>query len=198
MNTPANLRNVGSTVHSSESWPQASCANVEVYWAKPIFGHRHPVARTGMKLMGFHPQGQGSSFSPSRPLFFPHLPPAPCSTFPTGTQSRHPVLPAASATAFSTMSAAQGLLADVPKLRILVGHLQGNRGLLLSLPYPPRRHLPTASCAGRRARYHLRSSWREPGLARRVFDRRNAMQEHRPLQLTRQAGPRCLSYLEKW
>ncbi|CAD6213473.1 unnamed protein product [Miscanthus lutarioriparius] len=48
------------------------------------------------------------------------------------------------------MSAAQGLLADVPTLRILVGRLQGRRGLLRSLPYPTRRHLRAASCAAAR------------------------------------------------
>ena len=133
--------------------PQASSAQrtPKLVGLKPIIGQTtSTVARTGMKLMGLRPQGQGSSFSPSRPLFFPHLPPAPCSTFPTGTQSCQPVPPAASATALSTMSAAQGLLADVPTLRILVGRLQGRRGLLRSLPYPTRRHLRAASCAAAR------------------------------------------------
>jgi len=66
-------------------------------------------------------------------------------------------------------------------------------------PIPSLPYSPTLAggflrgCAGRRGRHHLRSSWREPGLARRVFGRQNAAQERRALQLTRQAGPRYLS-----
>jgi hypothetical protein len=137
----------------------------------------------------FHPLGLSSSRTP------PHLPPAPCSTFPTGTQPscqratrriRNRILH------HVRRPRAPRRRGDVPTLRILV-NLQGRRGLLRSLPYPPRRHLRAASCAGRRVRHHLRSSWREPGLARRVLDRRNGAQERRPLQLARQAGPRYLS-----
>ena len=150
---------------------------------KPIIGQTtSTVARTGMKLMGLRPQGQGSSFSPSRPLFFSHLPPAPCSTFPSPHLHRSSKLPACATRRIRNRILHHVRRPRAPRRRPNAPDLSWSSSRpprpppIPSLPYSPTLAGGfLRGCAGRRGRHHGGNQASRGGCSTDRMPRRSAV-----------------------